>query len=111
MTLPLFYGGRIFGALDVQSTEPNAFSEDDISALTVLADQVSMAINNARLFYELQTSIEAERQAFGEVSRQAWQSLIRRSGTLGYKFQNNRVSQIENVWPAEMVEALKNSKW
>jgi GAF domain-containing protein len=110
MTLPLFYGGRIFGALDVQSTEPNAFSEEDISSLTVLADQVSMAINNARLFSELQSSMEAERQAFGEVSRRAWQGLIRRSGAIGYKYQNNGVLPVENEWPEEMAEALQTQK-
>ncbi|MBE0528352.1 MAG: GAF domain-containing protein, partial [Thermoleophilia bacterium] len=110
MTLPLFYGGRIFGALDVQSTESNAFVEEDISALTVLADQVSMAINNARLISDLQSSLETERQAFGEVSRNAWQRLIRRSGVVGYKFQNNRVSPVEKIWPEEMAEALQKQQ-
>jgi GAF domain-containing protein len=77
MALPLFYGGRLFGALDVQSTESNAFSEDDISALRVLADQVSMAINNALLFEQLQTSIDSERRAYGDISRTAWNEIIK----------------------------------
>jgi GAF domain-containing protein len=110
MTLPLFYGGRIFGALDVQSMEENAFSEEDISSLSVLADQVSIAINNARLFEELQTSLESERQAFGEVSRQAWQNLIRRKGSWGYRFSNNRTREIERTWPEEMVQALESQQ-
>jgi len=112
MTLPLFYGGRVFGALDVQSTEPNAFTEDDIDSLTVLADQVSMAINNARLFSELQESLETERKAFGEVSRQAWHSLIRRSGTMGYTYSSNsrRILSTETAWPQEMAQALQNGE-
>ena len=112
MTLPLFYGGRVFGALDVQSTEPNAFSEDDIDSLTVLADQVSMAINNARLFSELQESLEAERKAFGQVSRQAWHSLIRRSGTMGYAYSSNdqRTMPTEPTWPQEMAQALQKGE-
>lgn len=112
MTLPLFYGGRIFGALDVQSTEPNAFSEEDIDSLTVLADQVSMAINNALLFSDLQDSLEAERKAFGQVSRQAWHSLIRRSGTMGYAYSNNtqRVLPTEPNWPNEMAQALQKGE-
>jgi GAF domain-containing protein len=112
MTLPLFYGGRVFGALDVQSTEPNAFSEEDIDSLTVLADQVSMAINNARLFSELQESLETERKAFSEVSRQAWHSLIRRSGTMGYAYNSNdqRTLRTEPTWPQEMAEALQKGE-
>jgi GAF domain-containing protein len=36
--------------LDVQSQQPAAFTEDDTSLLGVLADQVAIAIENARLF-------------------------------------------------------------
>ena len=108
MALPLYYGGRIFGALDIQSEEANAFSEEDIASLTVLADQVSIAINNARLFSELQESLEAERQAFGEISRRAWQNLIQRSGNLGYTYTGDRVFAVKTSWPDEMVEAFEN---
>ena len=52
MALPMFVGNQIIGALDVQSVEPNAFSQEDIDTLSTLADQVSIAINNARLYEE-----------------------------------------------------------
>lgn len=110
IALPLYYGGRIFGALDVQSTESGAFSEDDISALSVLADQVSMAINNALLFEELQNSLEAERKAFGEVSRVAWQDFMRQTGSWGYRYQNARISPTDAKWPKEMGEAISNQE-
>lgn len=110
IALPLYYGGRIFGALDVQSTEAGAFSEDDISALSVLADQVSMAINNALLFEELQTSLEAERKAFGEVSRVAWQDFMRQTGSWGYRYQNTRISPTDAKWPEDMGQAIASQK-
>ncbi len=47
--VPLQVGGRILGALDVQSLEPHAFSPEDLSILQMLADQLSAAIQNARL--------------------------------------------------------------
>src|SRR6185436_19247605 len=40
MALPLRISGRVIGTLDVQSTEPNAFSEEDAAILSILADQV-----------------------------------------------------------------------
>ena len=107
MTLPMFYGGRIFGALDVQSTMEHAFTQEDISSLSVLADQVTMAINNARLIEELQSSLRSEREAFGEVSRQAWHNLIRRAGSWGYRFSNNRTNPTEKEWPQEMIRAME----
>ncbi len=55
MALPLMVGDsegdvRIIGALTVQSTEEAAFSDDDITALQAMADQLAIAIHNARLY-------------------------------------------------------------
>lgn len=47
---PMFSGGKVIGAIDVQSTEPLAFTPDNISILITLTDQVAVALQNARLF-------------------------------------------------------------
>ncbi len=62
MALPLIQtGGQVIGVLDIQSTEPNAFKQEDIGILFTLADQVSVAIANARLYEETQKRlIEAQ---------------------------------------------------
>jgi len=56
MALPLTVGAgaetRVIGALSVQSEEEAAFSEDDITALQGMADQLAVAIQNARLYSE-----------------------------------------------------------
>jgi len=54
MALPLVARGKVIGALDVQSVEPNAFGPDDVETLQVMADQLAAAIENARLFEETQ---------------------------------------------------------
>lgn len=109
MALPLFYGGSVFGALDVQSIEANAFSQQDISALSVLADQVSMGISNAMLFEDLQNSLESERRNFEKISSDAWQEYIRHTGSWGYKFTHNRIVPADSKWPKEMVHAFENN--
>jgi GAF domain-containing protein/HAMP domain-containing protein len=48
--LPLVAQGQLLGALDVQSTEANAFAQDDLSVLQLMVDQIAAAINNARLY-------------------------------------------------------------
>mgnify|MGYP005838512055 CR=1 FL=1 len=50
--IPLKIGDRVIGALDVQSTKINAFSENDVTVLQILADQIAIAVGNARA-YEL----------------------------------------------------------
>jgi GAF domain-containing protein len=58
MALPLVQaGGQVIGVLDIQSAEPNAFKHDDIEFLITLADQVSMAITNARLYEDTQKNL------------------------------------------------------
>ena len=44
LALPLITEEQVIGALDIQSTEINAFGDEDVEALTILADQVSLAI-------------------------------------------------------------------
>ncbi len=48
MTLPMMVGDRLLGVLNVQSTEEAAFDEDDVRALQSMANQVAVAIENAR---------------------------------------------------------------
>jgi len=59
MTLPLMVGGRLLGVLDVQSTEEAAFDEDDIRTLQSMADQLAIAIENARRLSETAALLEA----------------------------------------------------
>ena len=84
MALPLIAAGKMLGALDVQSTAEAAFSQEDIATLQVLADQVAIAIENANLFAETQSALEMTRRAYGEVSRQAWDKILRGRPTVGY---------------------------
>ncbi len=50
MAVPLISKGQILGALDVQSNQPGAFTDEDVRILTTLADQLAIAIENASLF-------------------------------------------------------------
>jgi len=56
MALPLIAGNEVIGALTVQSVEEAAFSDDDVTALQAMADQLAVAINNARLLEELEAA-------------------------------------------------------
>ena len=85
VTLPLRARGEIIGALDVQSGEPEAFTEEEASVLQALADQVALAISNARLYTQAQESLEAERRAYGEMVREAWAEFLQLRPELAYR--------------------------
>jgi PAS domain S-box-containing protein len=61
--IPLRVGTRIIGALDIQSTSPNAFSEDDIAVLQTLTDQIAIAIDNARSYELSMQAVKEIREA------------------------------------------------
>jgi GAF domain-containing protein/HAMP domain-containing protein len=50
LAIPLSIGDELLGVIDVQSYEFDAFSNDDVQILQILADQLATAIMNARLF-------------------------------------------------------------
>jgi len=84
MALPLIIGGQILGALDVQSTEAQAFSDEDSATLQILAEQLAVAIQNANLFNETQKALEASRAAYSELSREAWTKILRNQPRIGF---------------------------
>lgn len=55
--IPLKVGTQVLGALDVQSTQVDAFSDEDINILQVLADQLAIAVINANLFSRTQETL------------------------------------------------------
>jgi PAS domain S-box-containing protein len=57
VAIPLKVGGKILGVIDIQSKTAQAFTADDLSVLQSLADQVAVAINNAKLYDESQELI------------------------------------------------------
>jgi PAS domain S-box-containing protein len=58
LCVPIRAGREIIGVLDVQSPQLNAFDENNVMVLETLADQIAIAIKNARLFEEVRTSRE-----------------------------------------------------
>ncbi len=75
---PLRSGDHVIGALDLQSKRPAAFPERDLPVFQTLADQLAIAIDNARLFEETQrrlaenrSLLEQNEHALREVERYA----------------------------------------
>ncbi|HBX69534.1 MAG TPA: hypothetical protein DEH25_09180 [Chloroflexi bacterium] len=89
--LPLRVRGEVIGVLDVQSVESNAFSQDDISVLETLADQIANALHTARLFQQVDESLEIQRRVYEETSRETWQRLTKNQKEIGYQYIRGQV--------------------
>ncbi len=76
IALPLAVGGKLIGALDLQSVERDAFNEDTIPVLQALADQLAVAIENARLFEQAEVSLREIRGLGQDIARRSWSDFL-----------------------------------
>lgn len=105
MALPLKSGDHIIGALDVQSTEIGAFTDEDVQMLSLLANQASLAIENARLFEETRRALAESEAISRQTTREAWRRLPVEQNLLGFRYTLAGASQLDK--PLELTETSK----
>lgn len=97
LAIPLRSGGVIIGALDVQSKQRDSFDPDQVLALQTLADQITIAIENTRLYSQSESLLQEAEAKRSQTTRQAWQQYLRQQrqsdisisegASTGYNFQ------------------------
>jgi GAF domain-containing protein/HAMP domain-containing protein len=86
MALPLRVGDEIIGALDVQSTEPDSFTLENIELFSTLADQVSIAIYNNRLYNETARALADAESTHRRYLQQEWSSELITRQVKAYRY-------------------------
>lgn len=110
MALPLRARDQVIGAMTIQSDRPAAFSDDDIRTMQTMADQIAIAISNARLFEQVQERFAAERRMYGERTGAAWRTLAQTESGLGYLSDRRRIVPAGDLWRPEMRAALRSGQ-
>jgi PAS domain S-box-containing protein len=77
MALPLIARGRVMGAMTIQSDQPAAFSAEDITVLQSMADQISNAVENARLYEQARTALQEVDAINRRLTGEAWDTYLR----------------------------------
>ncbi len=111
MALPLIVRGQVIGAMTVQSTQESAFSDEDVAVLQTMADQVGVAIENARLLVETQRALQEVRSLHQHYLRQEWEGfLASREGEegIGYVLTRDGLRPVPQVWSPEIELAVQN---
>ena len=86
LVLSLKSGDEIIGVLDIHSRKADDFKEEDISTLSILADQVGIALQNALLFEESQRALREANLESKQASKRAWQGYAEAIQTKGYRY-------------------------
>lgn len=95
LTLPLRSRGEILGALSVHSYHKDTFDSDLSVVLQTIADQIAVAIDSIRLFDAGQEAMRSLQRAYGEASREAWESLLKTRDSLGSGYQAKRAGSVK----------------
>ncbi len=103
ISLPLHSGETIMGVLDVQSEQPSAFVDEDIALLGTLADQVSIAIENARLFNDINQSMNELQALQRHYLQQEWQHMSADQFS-GYQYSYGKITPLPKGQPAQISE-------
>ena len=110
IALPLEVQNRLIGVLDIQSDKDHAFTNDDIYSLQAMADQIALAIENARLIQESQ-NVVTQLQALGaESTATAWREHIS-NAPKGFSYSTTGATTISpDQPPADQEEGVHTLK-
>jgi GAF domain-containing protein len=106
IALPLRYAGQTIGALDVQSLQPNAFTQDDIEILIILADQVSTAIKNTLAFEETRKTVSKFESSLNEKTSESWKVMRQKSLGMGFQLIGSTVRPLGNPLEGEHIQQV-----
>ena len=95
IALPLHLQKEVIGVLDVQSIEAGAFSEEDVAVFETLADQISVALQNARLFQESEKLLAEAQKSAGSYLLESWQAMQVARTNVGYRLSGTSVKALD----------------
>jgi len=108
ITLPLKSGDEVIGVLDMQSKDENAFSQGDIESFTILANQISIAIQNARSLGQAQRALQEASSATSQLTGIVWKGYIEKLRAKGYRYDGIRPEPVKGMTkPREDKNALQ----
>lgn len=105
LSLPIKIGNEVVGVLDVQSPQPDAFTDEDIQVLGTLVDQMAIVIENARLYEAAQKEL-AERKRVEEDRLKLIHDLGERVKEMTVLHQSAHLFQTSDISEAETMQTL-----
>jgi GAF domain-containing protein len=122
--VPIIEGDRIIGALDIHSTQNDAFAQNDVQTLRVVANQLATAIRNARLFEQQEQTIRENKRLFLEsetnlreierlnrqLTKQAWDDYLRGRGVVAGVTWSQKNFKPGAEWSDQMLQAAQRRR-
>ena len=110
ITLPLHAGEEIIGALDIQSEKPGVFTPDDVKIFQIIADQLGVAIDKAKLVATLQDNLSLWETSTSQFTQKSWRAHLRPGKkTTSFQYRGNKI--ISGVpYTPEVIDAYRKQE-
>jgi len=106
VALPLCSQGRAWGALSLQSVRYDAFSADELPLLQMMADQLAVLLENARLLSEARERLEELDEQRGQQARDRWASFVRARAMPYYERAQPDAPPLDQAVLSEIEQAI-----
>ncbi|MCB0165865.1 MAG: GAF domain-containing protein [Anaerolineae bacterium] len=109
LAVPLLKGDQVLGVLDIQSEELDRFSDEDITMMQSIGNQMAIAVDNARLLNQFQTALQEVERLNHRLTREGWNQVTDEISTVGYRYNrgfSTALTSTSDVWVTPMKEAV-----
>ncbi|HKJ38154.1 MAG TPA: GAF domain-containing protein, partial [Anaerolineales bacterium] len=97
MTVPIKVDGKVVGVLDIQDRPPNRFTDNDLQLMVAVADQLSVGLQKASLYENLQTALQQEQTVRSQLMQSERLALVGRLLASVSHELNNPLQAIQNA--------------
>ncbi|NJN53381.1 MAG: GAF domain-containing protein [Anaerolineae bacterium] len=109
MAVPMIVANEVLGVLDIQASQMNHFSDEDVQIQTTLAAQIGVALQNARLFARSEATLKELEAATRKLRREGWESYLQSNPMDGLSYGYDQ-KEIKPLALAANTRTKKRSK-
>ncbi|MCB0208564.1 MAG: GAF domain-containing protein [Anaerolineae bacterium] len=109
LAVPLLKGNQVLGVLDIQSDELGRFSDEDVTMMQSVANQIAIAVDNARLLTQIQTALQEVERLNRRLTRDGWDQALDHVSAVGYQYSqglSTALTPTSDAWMAPMKEVV-----
>ena len=112
LILPIQVGDQIVGALDLSSPHPDIFTEEHVSTLLPVVDQMALALERTRLLEETRTALAEVEATYRRFLRGEWDQIIGDDPhrSWGYMQSPAGLTPSNDLWTPEIEQAVSSGK-
>ena len=110
MAVPVLLGDEVVGVLDVQSEKVGGLTQEDRATLLLLANQIAIAVRNARAFAQTQEALYEAQRLQRLYTTEAWEHFHSARNTTDYEFREPTLPPLKDVTTPEAVAALQQKQ-